>query len=237
MRDINAIEERIKEYLAFCVERDISPSIAGTASWLGTSMQVVYKWLAGVSSTPQHQAVISKYYHIMQDIWAQKMENNDINPVTGIFMGKAFYGYKDTQEVVIKTEGSSSTKLSNAELIAESKRLPGADALALPEGTQTIDADYRVLDSGEAKAAERAQRAAERKAEVEANQPIRKAAKKEYLKEYYQENAEEKYHQDRKTPEGREKYNAYMREYGRRKRAERKAAERAQKGQNAQKAE
>jgi len=225
-RDIQAIEQRINEYLHFCLEKDISPSIPGCANWLGINIRTLDGWYTGYRGSPEHQETAARFYGIIQDVWSQKMEDGRINPVSGIYTSKVFFGFREQQEIVIQ-DGRSQGQLSVADLIAESKRLPGAENLSLTDNAQTIDAEYKVIekpiedDEYHQKAVDRKKRADERKAAVEAYAPIKKAKRKAYLKEYYQEKPEKfTSHSYRNTPEGREQYNAYMREYQRRKRAE-----------------
>lgn len=193
VKDTQAIAERIEEYLNYCIENDVSPSVAGCANWLGVNIDTVMAWYSGKRGSPEHQRTAANFYGVLQDIWAQKMDNGNLNPVSGIFMGKAFYGYKDTQEITVTHK--TNQEMSIADLIAESKRLPGAETLSLPtnESTNTIDADFRVLEDDRRyeRAVEKRERAEQRKAESEANAPKRKAAKKEYLKNYFQEHKEE----------------------------------------------
>lgn len=155
-----AIADRIEEYLAYCMENDCPPSVTGCANWIGVTLDALRDWYTGRYGSPQHQQVMINFYAIMQQIWAQDMHDGNINPVAGIFMGKVFYGYKDTQEIVVQQNGAASAK-SNAELIAESKLLPGADRLALPDGTQTIDIEARVVEPQKERAAEKSAESAE----------------------------------------------------------------------------
>lgn len=218
-RDVQAIETRINEYVTFCAEKDIPVSVAGCASWLGISISSLEKWYTGERATPDHQRAAARFYGILQDVWAQKMDNGDINPVSGIFMGKAFYGYKDSQEIVIQQNGAQN-QLTAADLIAESKRLPGAENLLTDGGnSNTIDADFTVIeeDPRYEKSVKRAQKTAERRAEIEANKPISKAKHKEYLKKYYQEHKAEQLERNARSKA---------------KAKEKKAAERAQKEKN-----
>lgn len=188
IKDPTAIEQRIGEYLRHCAEKDVCPSVAGCTNWLGISIGTLRSWYVGQYGTPAHQQVAAKFYAVMQEIWAQDMHEGNINPVSGIFIGKAFYGYKDTQEIVVK-QNAVQDQLSNADLIAESQRLPGAERLALPEGTQTIDVDARIVPSeGYARSVEHNAAKKKRKEEREANQQVPVGTytnKKEYLKEYY----------------------------------------------------
>lgn len=190
-KDPAAIAERIEEYLNYCMENDLAPGVAMCANWLGVNVTSLQAWYQGQRGTPEHQRVASRFYGIMQGVWEQDMHEGNINPVSGIFIGKAFYGYKDTQEIVV--QHTTTEQLSIADLIAESKRLPGSENLALADATPTIDADYKVLEDDKRyeRAAERAERAEKRKAEVIANQPRIKERKKAYHKEYFQEHKEE----------------------------------------------
>ena len=207
-KDTQAVQERIEMYLKYCVDNDVAPSVTGCANWLHVTWSTLSLWYSGARATAEHHRIMVQFYGIVQDIWAQKMDGGDINPVSGIFMGKNFFGFKDSQEITVQNN-SSQDQLSNSDLIAESKRLPGFDALALPEGTQTIDADFTVLDKpieydpGAIKAEER-----DRKKIEQRERSIRRI----------------------------EKENAYQREWQRkyreRKKAEKEAAERAQKEAN-----
>lgn len=195
-RDVQAIEQRINEYLKYCIDNDVSASVAGCANWLGVNIRTLEGWYTGYRGTPEHQRTAARLYGILQDVWAQKMDGGRINPVSGIFMSKVFYGYRDQQEIIVQ-DGKSQSQLSVADLIAESKRLPGAENLSLTDGAQTIEADYKVIEAPTEddvfyeKAAARQRRKEERQAASIANQPKQKAAKKEYLKNYFQEHKEE----------------------------------------------
>lgn len=39
----------------------------------------------------------------MEFLWESYMQNGAVNPVSGIFLGKNHYGYKDQQETVVVT--------------------------------------------------------------------------------------------------------------------------------------
>lgn len=194
-KNTEEIAERIDEYLRYCAENDLAPGAAMCANWLGISISTLQSWYAGIRGTPTHQRIAARFYGIIQSVWEEDMHEGNINPVSGIFIGKAFYGYKDTQEIVV--QHTNSERLSVADLIAESKRLPGAENLSLTDNAQTIDADYKVIetpiedDSRHQKAVDRQKRAEERLAASIADRPRQKAAKKEYLKNYFQEHKEE----------------------------------------------
>lgn len=231
-KDVQAVEQRMMDYLTFCLDNDVSPSIAGCANWLGITYQTIEMWRDGMYGTAQHQLAAHKLYTVMQDIWAQKMDSGSLNPVSGIFMSKVFYGYKETQEIVVNHQITN--QLSTADLIAESKRLPGADTLSLPDSSQTIDADYCVVDKpieynpGKERAEENDRRKAEKRERAIARVEHKNAKQREYAR---RKRAERKQNKEEQA-----KYNAQMQEYNRKRRAAekaRKAAERTQKADNA----
>lgn len=141
-KDPQAIEQRISDYLQYCMDTDVPPSVAGCANWLGVTVPAMGLWYTGQRGTPEHQRVVSNFYGFLQEVWAHDMHDGNINPVSGIFMGKVFFGYKDSQEIVIKQNGQN--EISTDDLIAESKLLPGAEQLALPSGSQTFEEEPKI---------------------------------------------------------------------------------------------
>ena len=160
--DPQAIEDRMYQYLMYCCENDCPPSLAGCANWLGVVFQTIENWYTGRTGTPAHQRVAAQFYTTLQEVWAIDMHDGNINPVSGIFMGKVFYGYRDQQEIVVRQDAFQN-KLSNADLIAEANRLPGAERLALTDGAQTIDIEARVIEPKKPRKS-REERDAEKKA-------------------------------------------------------------------------
>lgn len=217
-KDPQAIAERIEEYLNYCMENDLAPGAAMCANWLGVDVHTLSDWYTGKYGTPEHQRIAARFYGIIQGVWEQDMHEGTINPVSGIFVGKAFYGYKDTQEIVV--QHTTTEQLSISDLIAESKRLPGAETMSLPNSTPTIDADYTIIESnpGYEKAVARAERkrvaSAERRAkynlpEDASAEEYNKAYKKQQLKEYFQDHKQE--------------YNERLRKYRAAKKAQKEA--------------
>jgi len=132
VKDPKAIQERITEYLKFCMDNNIIPGVGACANWLGVSIETLLSWYSGRTGSPEHQIVAARFYGLMQDVWQQNMNDGNINNITGMFMGKVFFGYRDTQEIVVNQRVQN--ELSVADLIAESKMLPGGDNLII-DGT------------------------------------------------------------------------------------------------------
>lgn len=191
-RDVQAIEQRISEYLQYCIEKDVAPSVQGCVNWLGINIKTLERWYAGAVGSPEHQRAAARIYGILQDVWAQKMDTGTINPVSGIFISKAMFGYRDQQEIVI--HDGSQNQLSVADLIAESKRLPGAENAALTDSSKTIDADYMVVESDEGY-----EKAVARKKKMEERHEKAVARKEAYQKKYYQEHKAEQLERNRRS--------------------------------------
>ena len=45
--------------------------------------------------------IVKKYHTILTQLWEEYMQSGKINPVSGIFLGKNNYGYKDQTEYVV----------------------------------------------------------------------------------------------------------------------------------------
>ena len=147
VKNPQAIQDRIQEYLQFCLEEDIAPNVSGCASWLGINAATLTSWYSGTTGSPEHQLVASRFYGVLQDVWSQNMQENNVNPVSGIFMGKVFFGYKDTQEIVVNQRITN--ELTAADLIAESKMLPGGDNIIDGEATIIEEQPQPIIEQKE----------------------------------------------------------------------------------------
>ena len=48
-----------------------------------------------------HSYIIKKAMSILEETWADLMLSNKLNPGAGCFMGKNWYNYSDTQQIVV----------------------------------------------------------------------------------------------------------------------------------------
>lgn len=96
--DVEAVEERCLWYFRRCVDDDIKPTVQGLSNALGVNRNTLSRWASGQSRADTHQEVARKAYNILAELWEAYMSENKINPVSGIFLGKNFYGMKDTTE-------------------------------------------------------------------------------------------------------------------------------------------
>lgn len=97
------VEQRIKDYFAYCIQNDIRPSAEGMALALNTTRTTLWRWREGVESNKPEgvRNAIKKGYSLLNYLLTQLMQDGHINPVSGIFLLKNNYQYFDKSEVVI----------------------------------------------------------------------------------------------------------------------------------------
>lgn len=122
--DEEQIQERTNTYFSMMAEQNMKPTVIGYAMALGISRKELwaivndqpYNGKTMVNIAPNCGRVIKKGYRTMEYLWESYMQNGAVNPVSGIFLGKNHYGYKDRQETVVVTpnllgDGESAERL------------------------------------------------------------------------------------------------------------------------------
>ena len=99
--DPEQVKERIGMYFKHCAENDRKPQIIGMCNWLGISRQALNEWKNGEMRAATHGDIIKKACAIIEEQWADYMQNGKINPASGIFLAKNWFGYKDVADVVV----------------------------------------------------------------------------------------------------------------------------------------
>ena len=99
--DPKQVEERIGCYFQHCIENDRRPGIVGICNWLGINRDTFNSWERGETRTATHSDIVKKAKSICEEIWADLMMANKINPGAGCFMGKNWFNYSDTQQIVV----------------------------------------------------------------------------------------------------------------------------------------
>ena len=95
------VSERIEMYFDFCEQNDRKPSMLGIANWLGVSRDTLNSWKRGEYRAETHSDLIEKAVMILEELWTDYMQNGLVNPVSGIFLGKVMFGYKDVQDYIL----------------------------------------------------------------------------------------------------------------------------------------
>ena len=99
--DPEQVKERIVLYFQHCADNDRKPQIVGMCNWLGISRDTLNTWKNGEYRSGTHSDLIKKAYAMIEEMWADYMQNGKINPASGIFLAKNWFGYKDVADVVV----------------------------------------------------------------------------------------------------------------------------------------
>lgn len=99
--DPEQVRTRIGEYFHHCAENDRKPQIVGMCNWLGIDRKTLHNWVNGELRRDTHLHIIKKAVSIIEEQWADYMQSGKINPASGIFLAKNWYGYKDVADVVV----------------------------------------------------------------------------------------------------------------------------------------
>ena len=99
--DPEQVERRIGEYFQHCIDCDRRPQVVGMCNWLGINRNTLNEWLNGVTRSATHGDIIKKAYTVLEETWADLMLLNKINPAAGCFIGKNWYQYADTQQIIV----------------------------------------------------------------------------------------------------------------------------------------
>lgn len=105
MTDPEAVERRVDEYITFCIEKDMKPTVESMALAFGVNRTQLWKWKEGIESKYLPDAsrkAIKRGYDLMNDILAQTLVDGAINPIAAFFLLKNNHGYKDQTDVVVQ---------------------------------------------------------------------------------------------------------------------------------------
>lgn len=111
LRDAEQVENRIMEYFSIEQKYKTKPTVAGLAMSLnGMNRQRLWEIQSG-NVSPGHNLAetlpknvrdaIKKAYSILEQLWEDYMTSGKINPVSGIFLAKNNFGYRDQVEHIV----------------------------------------------------------------------------------------------------------------------------------------
>ena len=128
LKDPRQLSKRVNDYFQLCADMDMKPGITAAALALGMDRRRLWeintdceRYQAKIP--PECKAIIKKLYTSMELLWETWMQNGKINPVSGIFLGKNNFGYKDQQEYVL-TPNQMGEAISQEALEAKYEELP-----------------------------------------------------------------------------------------------------------------
>ena len=127
LQDPQQVKQRVVEYFQLCAEHDMKPGVAAIGLALGMDRRRLWE----INTDQDYQAnipleckkIIKNVYTSLDVLWESYMQNGKVNPVSGIFLGKNNFGYKDQQEYVV-TPNQMGEHESPAVIAAKYDELP-----------------------------------------------------------------------------------------------------------------
>ena len=132
---IEEVMERTMQYLEECVAKDIKPGTAGLCAWLGVPRQTWYAWCQGRNRAETHYNFCVRVMGVLDATLEDYMQNGQVNPVTGIFLGKNNFGYTDKTEVQVEPKKSVATETTMTDVMALIEEAPTINQL--PQNADT----------------------------------------------------------------------------------------------------
>jgi len=117
--DINNPEQvrnRIQEYYSICSDFDLKPTIAMLAFSFGVTRATLFNWMNGKRETlnnPECVDAIKQAYSLIGGLYETYISDGSMIPVSGFFLMKNNYGYKDTTDYVISANNDTPPVLSD----------------------------------------------------------------------------------------------------------------------------
>lgn len=130
------VQDRLNQYFQIYCEADLKPTVAGMAMALGVDRRRLWEIKNGVKMGGQSEYdlptltldLVKKAYFLLENQWETYMQQGKINPVSGIFLGKNNFGYRDQQEMVL-TPNTNNEPDYDVEAIK--KRLSAPDVIVV----------------------------------------------------------------------------------------------------------
>lgn len=147
LSDPEALMQRFDDYMDLCERHGSKPLVSGWCAALDVSRSELVGWSKGAQGrlakglSPESSRLLKKILETFEVSWEFAMQNNGYrHPVSGIFLGKNNFGYKDVSETIVSHEsaaqGPSRAQLEDKYLAA----LP-QDAPAVVISVEKVDDD------------------------------------------------------------------------------------------------
>jgi len=99
--DIEQVKKRCEWYIRRCIEDDMSLTVAGVCSALGINRFTFYRWCIGETRSRTHSAYFQKLKRVMNAELETQLMYGTVPVVSGIFLLKNNFDYKDQSEMVL----------------------------------------------------------------------------------------------------------------------------------------
>lgn len=113
--DPQAVMGRYQQYLDLCEELGSKVLVSGLCAAFGITRCDLVEWSKGRRGgfaerlSPESASIFKKIVDFLEVSWEAAMANDGYrNPVTGIFLGKNNFGYRDESQTVVRHEDARS---------------------------------------------------------------------------------------------------------------------------------
>ena len=103
LMDLPEVIESTKEYLVFCQEQGIMPSMRRLANWYGYSFRQLYNHINNETPTGQF---LEKINDAIKDNLEQAALTNAVNNISAMFLLKSQHNYVEATKVIVEPSES-----------------------------------------------------------------------------------------------------------------------------------
>lgn len=105
-QSVESLDKRAQWYFQKCLEFKLKPNLSGLCNALRIDKTTFYKWMDNTNrkNDPQLQEWVRDIRALLEGVHESNMLEGQINPITGIFIAKNHYGYKDQVENIVQVQ-------------------------------------------------------------------------------------------------------------------------------------
>lgn len=122
--DVNALEERFRKFINYCMENDVRITNQVTYLALGITKDNVYDWENGRGRGNSHSDFIKKVKAFCSSYREMLGADGKLNPVTLVWWQKQYDGMVDRQELIVTPNGQRLSDSDYQEVADRYKQLP-----------------------------------------------------------------------------------------------------------------
>lgn len=113
MNNPDEVKRRIAAYFALCEEDDVKPTLSALAASLGYTRNGFFKIRTGERGTnAETREVLIQAQNVLTALMESYLQEGTINPVSGIFLARNNYGFKN-EDVALPDEKVKSISSGN----------------------------------------------------------------------------------------------------------------------------
>lgn len=128
INDAEQVRNRVRDYFDIMKKYKQKPTLAGLCLALGTNRDKMKRIAVNQSGKANEEVseILQQVYVIYESLWEGYMLNGDIPPLSGQFIGKNQFGYKDVveQNTVVEVKPQIDTEAIRMKYIGADNELP-----------------------------------------------------------------------------------------------------------------